>query len=157
MDFDQWTRVRLLPNSVFCKSYGMKASEYLFMYERSSGDLIFKDPNQDKILYRKKINSIVDLVMLLPTQNQAEIMKDLRRNAPSAGGGYSNHHIVPVHLWKDSKLVIAAGIDMNGKDNLMRLPDEFHRKNHSTTSKYSKTVRHYLEERWNNLALVQPG
>jgi len=154
MDFNQWTRVRLLPNSVFCKSYGMNAGEYLFMYERSSGDLLFKDPNKDKILYRKRISSIIDLVMLLPTQNQAEMMKELKRGGSSAGGGYSNHHIIPVHLWKDSKLVIAAGLNMNGKENLMSLPDKFHHENHGPNSKYSKTVRRYLEDRWNDLALV---
>jgi len=42
-------------------------------------------------------------------------------------------------------------IDMNGTDNMMLLPNDFHRKNHDKSSKYSQTVRYHLRDRWNAL------
>ncbi len=40
---------------------------------------------------------------------------------------------------------------MNGSDNMMLLPDDFHNKNHDRNSKYSQTVRYHLHDRWNVL------
>jgi hypothetical protein len=160
MGINQWTRVRFSPDSAFCQNFKtdtgeyLDPGEYLFMYKQSSGELLFKDQKKNKI-YTKKTMSIMDLVMLLPDRSEAEIMRELKRKGRPAGEeGYSNHHIIPVHLWNNSKLVIAARMDMNGDFNLMRLPNDFHRRNHGRNSNYSNIVRHYLEKRWNDLVVA---
>jgi hypothetical protein len=163
MGIGQWTRQSIAPGSFFCNQYNVKAGEYLIMYDTSTSELLIKEPNQGRIVFRKYASSLRDLVSILassaPNQTDSEILQRLKRGGKSRGGGQiRDHHIIPVHLWKDCQLVVMAvkyGINMNGSDNMMLLPDEFHRANHSKDSPYSQIVRSYLRDRWN--ALVEAG
>lgn len=159
MGIGQWTRLSIKPGSIFCKQYDIKPGEYLIMYDTSMSKLLIQD-QQQKIVYEKYANSLQDLVSVLsssvPNAEDLEVIQRLKRGGKSRGGGsVRDHHIIPVHLWKDSQLIIEAErhgvIDMNGTDNMMLLPDDFHRKNHDKSSKYSQTVRYHLQDRWNAL------
>jgi len=165
MGFEQWTRQYIAPSSVFCNQYNLKPGEYLVMYDRSTNELLIKEPNQGRIVW-KYASSLRDLVFILasscPTQTDLEILQRLEkeRQKKSLGGGpVRDHHIIPVHLWKDCQLVVMAErygvIDMNGRENRMLLPTKFHNENHAPKSKYSQIVRYYLQDRWN--ALVEAG
>lgn len=160
MGIGQWTRKSILPDSVFCIQYNIKPGEYLIMYDGSTGELIIKEASQGKIVCRKQLNSLVDLVYLLPDREKSEVMQQLKKkNYPSAGKGFHNHHIIPHFLCNESELVIAAEkynrFKKDGKDNLMPLPEDFHKKHHARNSKYCQTLRYYLQDRWN--ALVEAG
>lgn len=157
MGIGQWTRQSIAPGSVFCNQYNVKPGEYLVMYDTSTSELLIKEPNQGRIVFKKYASSLRDLVSILassvPNQTELEMMEKLKRGGKSRGGGQvRDHHIIPVHLWNDCLLVVRAKIDMNGSDNMMLLPDEFHNKNHAQYSKYSQTVRYHLRDRWNALA-----
>lgn len=160
MGIGQWTRLSITPGSWFCKEYNIKPGEYLLMYDTSTSKLLIQDRKQGKIVYEKYASSLRDLVSVLsssvPDTTDLEIIQRLKRGGKSRGGGsVRDHHIIPVHLWKDCQLIIEAErhgvIDMNSSDNMMLLPDDFHKKNHDKYSKYSQTVRYYLRERWNAL------
>lgn len=164
MGIGQWTRQSIAPGSVFCNQYNVKPGEYFVMYDTSTSELLIKEPNQGRIVFRKYASSLRDLVYVLassvPNQTELEIWERLKRRGKSLGGGLvRDHHIIPVHLWKACQLVVMAEryrvIDMNGRENRMLLPKEFHEKNHDEDSKYSQTVRYHLRERWN--ALVEAG
>lgn len=159
MGIGQWTRLVITPGSVFCKQYNIKPGEYLIMYDTSSSRLLIKD-QKEKIVYEKHASSLIDLVSVLassvPDRTDLEVIQRLKRGGSSRGGGsMRDHHIIPVHLWKDCQLIIEAErrgvINMNSSDNMMLLPDDFHRKNHDRNSKYSQTVRYHLHDRWNAL------
>lgn len=164
MGIGQWTRQSIAPGSFFCNQYNVKPGEYLIMYNTSTSELLIKEPNQDRIVFRKYASSLRALVSILassvPNQTDSEILQRLKRGGKSLGGRkIRDHHIIPVHLWKDCQLVIMAEkyrvIDMNGRENRMLLSDEFHKENHAQYSKYSQTVRYHLRDRWN--ALVEAG
>lgn len=160
MGIGQWTRLSITPGSMFCKQYNIKPGEYLIMYDTSTSRLLIQDQKQGKIVYEKYARSLHDLVSVLsssvPDTTDLEVIQRLKRGGKSRGGGLiRDHHIIPVHLWKDCQLIIEAErhdvIDMNGLDNMMLLPDDFHKKNHDKYSKYSQTVRYHLRDRWNAL------
>jgi hypothetical protein len=165
MGIGQWTRLSITPGSIFCKQYSIEPGEYLIMYDTSASKLLIKDQKQGKIVYEKYASSLGDLVSVLsssvPDTTDLEVIQKLKRGGKSRGGGsVRDHHIIPVHLWKDSQLIIVATnanvmghnvVNMNGSDNMMLLPDDFHRKNHDQYSKYSQTVRYHLRDRWNAL------
>lgn len=164
MGIGQWTRQSIAPGSVFCNQYNIKPGEYLVMYDTSTSELLIKEPYQGRIVLRKYASSLQDLISILtssaPNQTDLEILQRLERGGTSLGGGQvRDHHIIPVHLWKDSQLVVMAErygvIDMNGRENRMLLPTKFHNENHTKNSKYSLTVRYHLRDRWN--ALVKVG
>ncbi len=160
MGLGQWSRVYISANSLVCEAYNIRPGEYLLMYDLSSRELVIKEPSQGIIVVRKQFNSLYDLALLAPDKASSELMQMLKRGGKSRGGAqFHDHHIIPVHLWKNSHLVVAAHkyslIDMNGNDNKMLLPHEFHERNHNSSSEYSKTVRYYLDDRWN--ALTEAG
>lgn len=159
MGIGQWTRKSILSGSVFCIQFNIKPGEYLIMYNGSTGEIIFKEATQGKE-YKKQLSSIYDLIYLLPELEQSQVMQQLKKkNYPSAGGGFVNHHIIPHFMCDESELVIAAvkynRFKKDGDDNLMRLPKEFHKKHHARGSKYCQTIYGYLRDRWN--ALVETG
>jgi len=159
MGIGQWTRIDVLPGSVFCIQYNIKPGEYLIMYDGSTGEIIIKEASQGKIVCRKQLNSPVDLVYLLPDREQSELIQQLKKkNYPSAGGGFVNHHIIPHFICNESALVIAAvkysRFNKDGDDNLMRLPQDFHKKHHTRGSKYCQTLSYHLRDRWNALVEV---
>lgn len=158
MGIGQWNRV-YIPAPV-CNRYNIKPGDYLVMYNGSTGEFIIKDPLKGKIVYQKQINSIEDLAFLAPDKESSEAIQQLQKKKyPSAGGGYSNHHIIPDHLCDQCELTIAGtryGVfKKDGDENLMLLPNEFHKKNHSPGSPYSNLLRDVLRQRWN--ALVDAG
>ncbi len=164
MGIGQWTRQSIVSGSVFCNQHNIKPGEYLVMYDTSTSELLIKEPNQGRIVFRKYASSLRDLVYVLassvPNQTELEIWPRLKRGGKSLGGGQvRDHHIIPVHLWKDCQLVVMAVrhrvIDMNDRENKMLLPDEFHDEHHGKDSKYSQIVRSHLRDRWN--ALVEAG
>lgn len=157
MGIGQWTRLVITSDSVFCNKHNIKPGEYLFMYDTSASKLLIRD-NKQRIVYEKNASSLRDLVSVLassvPNTTDLEVIKNLERGGKSGTKAFPNHHIIPVHIWKDSQLVIEAkrhGFDMNGEDNLMPLPFEVHKKSHKEDSGYSQTVRYYLRDRWNAL------
>lgn len=155
MGIGQWTRVHI--SSPTCNKYNIKPGDYLVMYDGSRGEFIIKDPSQGKIVYNEQMNSIWDLALLAPDKASSEAMQQLQDKIyPSAGGGYSNHHIIPDHLCDKCELTIKGtryGVfNKDGGENLMPLPDEFHKRNHAPKSPYSNLLRDVLRERWNELA-----
>lgn len=160
MGINQWSRIQISASSPICGVYSIKPGEYLIMYDSSRGELIFKEPDQGKIVLRKQLNSPLDLVLLLPDREHSEVMQRLKKkNYPSAEEGLANHHIIPHFLCNESQLVIEAerhGVfKKDGLENLIKLPKNFHKENHGRNSKYSQTVHYYLQDRWN--ALVEAG
>lgn len=159
MGINQWTRKPILPGSPFCREYNLPPGEYLIMYDSSVGEIIFKDSTKGTIVKRKQLSSLYDLVYLMPDRERSQVMQELKnKKYPSAGGGFCNHHIIPHFLCNESQLVIEAAkhnrFNKDGDDNLIPLPKDFHKKHHNRTSKYCKTVRRYLEDRWNALSEV---
>lgn len=156
MGIGQWTRKSILPGSPFCIHCNIKPGEYLIMYDSSNGEIIFKEANQGDLVYRKQLSSIYDLIYLLPDLEKSQVMQQLKKkNYPSAGGGFVNHHIIPHFICDESELVIAAvkynRFKKDGDDNLMRLPKNFHQKHHARGSKYCQTISYLLRDRWNAL------
>lgn len=155
MGIRQWDRY-YIPASI-CHNYNnIEPGEYLCMYDNESGEFIIKDPINGKIVYNKQMNSVYDLVYLLPHKEASEAIQRLQtKKQPSLGGGYSNHHIILDDLWDRCELTIRAErygvVKKDGQENLMPLPYEFHIKNHGPYSPYSRTLRKHLEKRWNQL------
>jgi A nuclease family of the HNH/ENDO VII superfamily with conserved AHH len=156
----QWTRLSITSGSIFCKQYNIKPGEYLIMYDTSISKLLIQDQKQGKIVYEKYASSLLDLISVLsssvPDTTDLEVIQRLKRGGKSRGdSSEQDHHIIPVHLWKDCQLIVEAErhgvIDMNGPDNMMLLPNDFHKKNHDKNSKYSQIVRSHLRDRWNAL------
>ncbi len=160
MGIGQWTRQSIPPGSPLCIHYKIKPGEYLIMYDGSTGEIIFKEATQGDLVYRKQLSSIFDLIYLLPELEQSQVMQQLKKkNYPSAGKGFCNHHIIPHFLCDESELVIEATkynrFRKDGDENLMPLPEDFHKKHHARGSKYCQTVTYHLRDRWN--ALVEAG
>ncbi|XWK88978.1 MAG: hypothetical protein U7127_02610 [Phormidium sp.] len=155
MGIRQWSRCYI--SASICHKYNnIKPGEYLVMYDGSTGEFIIKDPIQGKIVYNEQINSLEDLAYLAPNKEASEAIQRLQpKKQPSLGGGYNNHHIILHHLWDECEITIRAErygvLKKDGNENLMPLPDEFHAKNHGLSSQYSRTLRHHLEKRWNQL------
>lgn len=162
MGIGQWTRLSVTPNSQFCKQYNIKPGEYLFMYDLSSSRLLIQDQKTSNIVYQKYASSLRDLISVLsaslPSATDQEVIATLKRGGKPGSKAFPNHHIIPVHLWRDYQLIIEArryGFDMNGSDNMMPVPYEIHKKCHAEDSPYSHTIRYHLRDRWN--ALVEAG
>lgn len=162
MGMAQWTKQPIQPGSLFHTVYNIKPGDYLMMYDSYASEFLIKEPSQGKIVFRKRLDSPLDLAMLVSNHLNIseiiapEIAAKLKRGGKSLGGGkLVDHHIIPVHLWKDSKLIQQAikltDIDMNGRENRMLLSEEFHRKSHDENSKYSQTVRYHLRDQWNDI------
>ena len=156
MGIGQWTRTSILPGFPLCTQFNIKPGEYLIMYDGSTGEIIFKEASQGKIVYKKQLSSMYDLIYLLPNHEQSQVIQQLKKkNYPSAGGGFCNHHIIPHFLCDESELVIAAvrynRFEKDGDDNLMPLPRNFHEKHHARGSKYCQALTYHLRDRWNNL------
>ncbi|MCL1469107.1 AHH domain-containing protein [Argonema antarcticum] len=153
MGIRQWSRWHI--PAPICNKYNIKAGDYLVMYDGSTGEFIIKDPIQGRIVYNKQID-FEDLAYLAPNKEASEAIQRLQpKKQPSLGGGYNNHHIILHDLWDQCELTIRAErygvLKKDGNENLMPLPDEFHRKNHGSSSPYSRTLRKHLEKRWNQL------
>lgn len=162
MGMAQWTKQPIQPGSLFHTVYNIKPGDYLMMYDSYASEFLIKEPSQGKIVFRKRLDSPLDLAMLVSTHLNIseiiapEIAAKLKRGGKSLGGGeLVDHHIIPVHLWKDSQLVKQAidlrVIDMNGRENRMLLSKDVHKKSHDENSKYSQIVRYHLRDQWNDL------
>jgi len=160
MGIGQWSKIFVTHNSIFCREYGIQPGEYLIMYNTSTSELIVKEAYSSEVVYKRYARSLHDLIEILSfsvyKKADLETLSKLKRGGQSGSKVLHNHHIIPVHLWKDCLLVVRATrmrvIDMNSGENMMLLPSEFHTKNHTKDSKYSLTVRRYLKDRWNDLA-----
>jgi hypothetical protein len=156
MGIEQWTRWYIPANHDFCKKYKLKPGDYLIMYKSSSGVLLIKDILKGDVLCKVPLSRIIDDN---PTAYNEELLDAIQRlkekDYESAGGGYSNHHIILHHLCKKSRLMIEGeryGVfNKDGSENLIRLPDAFHIKYHGPYSQYSKTMYDILQERWSDL------
>ena len=158
MGIGEWSRLTITENSVYCRQENIKSGEYLIMYDTLTSRLLIKDQKTDKIVYQKSASSLNDLVSALaaslPSTTDSKLLEKLKRGGKSGTKEFPNHHIIPVHLWKDYNLIIEAcklGFDMNGEDNMMRMPSEIHKKCHDEYSQYSNIIRHHLRDRWNAL------
>ncbi|MCU0515325.1 MAG: AHH domain-containing protein [Oscillatoria sp. Prado101] len=136
-----------------CKHWGIEPGQYLVRYDQSTGDLFLKRPDRREKVPRR-INIYSDLYELNEEQKEAR-ERLLKKKYPSKGGGYANHHIIPHDLCKKSDLVIQAeryGVfNKDGPENLMPLPDDFHKKHHAKGSNYYNTLRAFLEGQWQDL------
>jgi hypothetical protein len=135
-----------------CKKLKIQPGEYMIKYNSATGDLIIKDPhNQQKKEFR------VNLYNLLPeniNQEQKEALELLHtpKRHKSLGGGYCNHHIIPHQLCRKHPLIREAtryGVfKKDGDENLMPLPKNFHKKNHTKGSPYYTLIQDILDGQW---------
>lgn len=164
MGINQWTRWYIHDNfSRICnisfsrtRNIQIKPGEYLIKYDLSTDVLLIKDPQKGEIVARGQLSHLVDDDPSAYSQELLDAMQRLqKKNYRSAGGGYSNHHIIPDHVCKKSRLVKEGEkfrvFNKDGSENLMPLPDEFHKKHHAQGSPYSNTVSDILKERWSQL------
>ncbi len=134
-----------------CQYWKIKPGEYLVRYNSSTGDLVLKFP--DKKVAERRINIYSDLALDKLNDEQLEAISRLQgKKYKSLGGGYCNHHIIPHDLCKKHPLVREAeryGVfKKDGDENLMPLPYDFHRKNHTENSAYYKTIQDFLDAQW---------
>lgn len=156
MGLQKWTRWYIPASHDFCRIYKLKPGDYLIMYNRSSDVLLIQNPTTKEVVCRVQLNHIIDDNPSAYNQELLDALQRLqKKDYPSAGAGYSNHHIIPHHVCKKSRLVIEGekyGVfNKDGSENLMRLPDAFHRKNHAEGSPYSNILCDVLQARWSEL------
>ncbi|WP_414552493.1 AHH domain-containing protein [Anabaena sp. CCY 0017] len=158
MGINQWSRLYIGENSPIRLKYRIPTGEYLVKYYQEYGKIEFRDVKRNEIVLQKELNSLIELVLLMPDQEGSETIQRLKKrfqskDVPRAGIGYENHHIIPHHICSESQLVITAekyGVfNKDGSENIIRLPNWFHRESHNRTSKYCRTIREELFHEWN--------
>ena len=134
-----------------CKPLKIQPGEYMIKYHSATGDLIIKDPNNQEKEYR------VNLYNLLPediNEEQKEAIARLQKKkyASARDGIHHKHHIIPVQLCNKHPLIREAEryrvFNKDGDENLMLLPINFHKKNHTEGSKYYTTILGILDDQW---------
>ncbi len=164
MVINQWIRGYIddnfsrICNTKFSRTRNIKINpgEYLIKYDLSSGVILIKNPKTGEVVARGQLSHIVDDDPSAYGQELLDAIQRLtKKKYTSLGGGYSNHHIIPHHVCQESRLVREGEkfrvFNKDGSENLMPLPDEFHKKHHAKGSLYSKTVSDILKERWSQL------
>jgi len=156
MGMGQWTNHVVKAGSLFHKRYNIQPGEYWMMYDQYAKEFLVKDAKTGKIVKIELLDSPA-LVMLISHLHisekiDPEIAKALKRGkTPRTTTELADHHIIPVHLWEKSQLVIHAKIDMNSPLNIIALPHEIHNSFHGAKSGYSEMIIERLRDEWNIL------
>lgn len=170
MRLQDYRKCYIPANSPLCRKGILKPGEHWVLYE--GGDRIKIRKGDDINTEYETVLSGLDLLVLLAQSSKLEgrAREILIRKNRSAGGGYINHHVIPVHFFQRSELIVTAtklgltnlakdptpsSINLNSGENIIRVTEKFHRKAHGPGTKYSNTVGKYLKDRWE--ALIERG
>lgn len=164
MGINEWTQECVKENDPYNKLYGLDPGDYWVMYNQAEETLYFKNVKTGKIKARK-IKFDTDVAALISHlcisgRIEQELLEMLERKETKGTGDFAEHHIIPVHLWEKSQLIIKGqeltrkgliNIDMNGPENLMMLRKNIHRSFHGFKSGYSEMIIERLRDEWNQL------
>lgn len=150
----------LIPaDSPLVECLGIKPGNYSGKFDAKQGKLLLKKRGSDKG-YSMSITPDQLLVMLMmlkrdkfTSEELATVEKIKRSSGFSGSKEFPAHHIIPLKVCKNSKLVVQAirfGIfTENDSINRLPLPAYFH--NEGGHEKYSNFVAQILEEEWDGL------
>lgn len=156
-------------NSPILKYLSIQPGKYILKWDNVNGDLIFLSPRGTEKLTLKMSPEEFQIMRLMVDNNTdkytfdeesiKESVKRLKRFS-SKVEGYVVHHIIPLHLFKTSKLLLAVHPDNkkghprhvnfyeNHPANLLHLPATFHKGPHIW---YSNLAEDCLEGEWSDI------
>jgi hypothetical protein len=150
--------IRIPANSPLVEHLNIKPGNYSGKLDATQGKLLLKQKGSDQILSLSvTLDELVAILMMVKrdkfTSEELGIIQKIRRSSSFSGSRISPaHHVVPLDVCKNSKLIIQAKrcgfFDENGNVNRRPLPLYFHKGSHP---KYSRIAEDLLEERWDDL------
>jgi hypothetical protein len=146
-------------DSPLVKALGVTHGSYSGKFNLQTGEFFLRKRGSDKS-YSMTITADQLLVILLMLQRdkftpeELRIIERIKRSASFSGSkAFPAHHIIPIDVCKNSKLVVAAirlrGFNPNGDLNRLPLPAYFH--NSGAHDRYSYFVADILEKEWSDI------
>jgi A nuclease family of the HNH/ENDO VII superfamily with conserved AHH len=146
-------------DSPLCKCLGIKSGNYSGQYDAKHGQFLLKKRGGNQG-YSMSItpDQLIAVFMMLRrdkfTSEELAIIEKIKRSSGFSGSkAFPAHHLIPIDVCKNSKLVVQAirfGI-FSENDNINRLPLPAYFHNEGGHKKYSNFVAGILEDEWATL------
>jgi len=156
MSSDQYFEdFRIPPDSPLLRYISIEPGSYHATWSASSKTLSLKKHHGKRIIsFPITLEQLTMILMAVQSQRdkftseEIKIREEIKRKkSPAVAKDYQSHHIIPIDVCKNSKIILNAKPDFKENDspNRVALPIVFHNGSHP---KYSGFIQGILEDEW---------